>query len=60
MLSELIEEAEKEFAKDYEGSEDKEKLTNAYKQGMIKAIALIMEQSLYGPVSFDIINNQTE
>lgn len=58
MLQNLIEEAEKDFAKDFEGREDAEKLTNAFKQGMIKAMALIMEQSLYGSISFDItVNN---
>lgn len=55
MLQNLIADAKSEFISDYKGQENINELANIYEQGMKRAIALLMEQSLYGPIVFDIV-----
>lgn len=55
MLQNLIADAKGEFIEDYKNQDNVNELANIYEQGMKKAIALLMEQSLYGPIKFDLV-----
>lgn len=55
MVQKLIEEARQEFIEDFKDEENVEELANIYTEGMMKAFAIVFEQSLHGQVSFDLV-----